>query len=121
LTEGDALAVGLYKAMLSLRSPNDIKEEKFHDHEELREDTIEEPDEIWRSTDLSGNALVTFVKQFDEGDSDGIWYVAVTVEDEASSSHALLFSFPTTDENLIDRYRHGENLQAEEVTQEASH
>lgn len=121
LSEGDALAVGLYKAMLSLRSATDIKEEQFHDHEELREATIEEPDEIWRSTDLSGSTLVTFVKQFDEGESDGVWYLAVTVEDQTSSSHALLFSFPTTDESLVDRYRHGENLQAEEVTQEASH
>ena len=121
LSEGDSLAVGLYKAMLSLRSATDIKEEQFHDHEGLREETIEEPDEIWRSTDLSGSTLVTFVKQFDEGESDGVWYLAITVEDATSSSHALLFSFPTTDENLVDRYRHGENLQAEEVTQEASH
>ena len=121
LSEGDALAVGLYKAMLSLRSTSDIKEENFKEYEEMREETIEEPEEIWRSTDLSGNVLVTFLKQFDDDENDGTWYVAVTVEDEASSSHALLFSFPTTDENLIDRYRHGENLQAEEVTQEASH
>ncbi len=121
LSEGDALAVGLYKAMLSLRATTDIQEEKFHDHEELREATIEEPDEIWRSTDLSGSTLVTFVKHFDEGEVDGVWYLATTVEDQTSSSHALLFSFPTNDENLVDRYRHGENLQAEEVTQEASH
>lgn len=121
LSEGDALAVGLYKAMLSLRAPTDIPEEKFHDHDGMREQTIEEPDEIWRSTDLSGSTLVTFAKQFDEGESDGIWYLAITVEDQTSSSHALLFSFPTNDENLVDRYRHGENLQAEEVTQEASH
>lgn len=121
LSDGDALAVGLYKAMLTLRSPQDLSEDKFHEHDELREKTIEEPDEIWRSNDLAGNTLVTFVKQFDEGENDGTWYIAVTAEDEASSSHALLFSFPTKDENLVDRYRHGENLQAEEVTQEASH
>lgn len=121
LSEGDPLAVGLYKAMLSLRSASDIQEDKFHDHEELREETIEEPDEIWRSTDLNGSTLVTFVKHFDEGEGDGIWYVAVTVEDETSSSHALLFSFPTNEDGFVDRYRHGENLQAEEVTQEASH
>lgn len=121
LTEGDPLAVGLYKAMLSLRSGTDIQEDKFHDHEELREATIEDPEEIWRSTDLNGSTLVTFIRQFDEGESDGVWYLAITAEDATSSSHALLFSFPTTDENLVDRYRHGENLQAEEVTQEASH
>jgi hypothetical protein len=123
LSEGDALAVGLYKAMLSLRATTDYAEDVFHDHEDSREPTIEEPDEIWRSTDLNGNTLVTFVKKFDESSAgeDEFWYIAVTVEDEASSSHALLFSFPTNDENLVDRYRHGENLQAEEVTQEASH
>jgi hypothetical protein len=122
LSEGDGLAVGLYKAMLALRNAADLSEEVFRDFESSREPTIEEPDEIWRSAD-SGQTLVTFVKKFDEESGDGkeFWYLAVTVEDQASSSHALLFSFPTTDENLVDRYRHGENLQAEEVTQEASH
>ncbi|NQZ19758.1 MAG: peptidase, partial [Bdellovibrionales bacterium] len=38
-----------------------------------------------------------------------------------TNSHALLFSFPTSDETLVDRYRHGENLQADEVIQESSH
>lgn len=119
LSEGDDLAVGLYKAMLVLRSAQDIKEAQFKDHSDKREPTIEDPDEIWRSHDLNGNTLVSFVKQFD--DSAGVWYIAVTVEDTASSSHALLFSFPTNDLQLVDRYRHGENLQAEEVVQEASH
>jgi hypothetical protein len=35
--------------------------------------------------------------------------------------HSLLFSFPTSDTYLLDRYRQGENLQAEEVVQESSH
>jgi hypothetical protein len=119
LTEGDHLAVGLYKAMLVLRSQKDIAEKDFRSLEHLREATIEEADEIWRSNDLNGNTLVTFIKYFpDERD---VHYVVVTIEDTASSSHALLFSFPTRDTSLIDRYRHGENLQAEEVVQEASH
>jgi hypothetical protein len=121
LTEGDHLAVGLYKSMLVLRSEKDIPEADFHSLEHLREATIEEADEIWRSNDLSGNTLVTFIKYYpDEGARD-VHYVVVTIEDTASSSHALLFSFPTTDTGLVDRYRHGENLQAEEVVQEASH
>jgi hypothetical protein len=119
LTEGDHLAVGLYKAMLVLRSQKDVAEKDFHSLEHLREPTIEEADEIWRSNDLNGNTLVTFIKYFpDERD---VHYVVVTIEDTASSSHALLFSFPTKDSSLVDRYRHGENLQAEEVVQEASH
>ena len=121
LTEGDHLAVGLYKAMLTLRSEKDLPESDFHSYEQLRESTIEEADEIWRSNDLNGNTLVTFVKYYpDEAERD-VHYVVVTIEDTASSSHALLFSFPTTDTALVDRYRHGENLQAEEVVQEASH
>ena len=121
LSEGDDLAVGLYKAMLTLRSEKDIPEADFKDYEAFREATIEEADEIWRSVDLSGNILVTFIKDFSEEDVAELNYIVVTIEDTPSSSHALLFSFPSTDTNLIDRYRHGENLQAEEVVQEASH
>lgn len=120
LSEGDDLAVGLYKAMLKLRGEKDIAEEEFKNYESMRESTIEEPDEIWRTNDLAGNILVTFIRDYSEEEQD-LHYVVVTIEDTPSSSHALLFSFPTHDRNLIDRYRHGENLQAEEVVQEASH
>lgn len=121
LTEGDDLAVGLYRAMLALRSDKDIPEADFKNFEHLRESAIEDAEEIWRSNDLSGNVLVTFIKEYPEEAKKDLHYVVVTIEDTSSSSHALLFSFPTTDLNLVDRYRHGENLQAEEVVQEASH
>lgn len=119
LHEGDELAIGLYKAMTLLRSEKDIPEEEFHMYAECRETTLEEADEIWRSSDSLGNVLVSFIKEF--GDEDEFSYVVVTVEDAPSGSHALLFSFPTRDKGLVDRYRHGENLQAEEVVQESSH
>lgn len=121
LSEGDDLAVGLYRAMLTIRGDKDIPEEEFKEYEQYREAAIEEADEIWRSNDLSGNVLVTFIKDCSEEGREGLHYLVVTIEDPASSSHALLFSFPTGDVNLVDRYRHGENLQAEEVVQEASH
>ena len=122
LGEGDDLAVGLYRAMLTLRSDKDIAEADFKKFEALREQTIEEPDEIWRSNDLSGNILVSFIREYSEhaGKKD-LHYIVVTIEDTPSGSHALLFSFPTVDKTLMGRYRHGENLQAEEVVQEASH
>jgi hypothetical protein len=121
LSEGDDLAVGLYKAMIKLRSTKDIQEEEFKQFEALREGTIEEPDEIWRTNDLNGNILVTFIRDYSDEAEEELKYVVVTIEDTASSSHALLFSFPTQDKSLVERYRHGENLQAEEVVQEASH
>ena len=107
--------------MLTLRSEKDLPETDFHSLEHLRESTIEEADEIWRSNDLNGNTLVTFIKSHLDEEKGDVTYVVVTIEDTASSSHALLFSFPTMDTALADRYRHGENLQAEEVVQEASH
>jgi hypothetical protein len=122
LHEGDELAMGLYKAMLMLRSEKDLPETEFPEYAERREITLEEADEIWRSDDSLGNVLVSFIKEFGEDEEESeSFYVVVTVEDAPSGSHALLFSFPTKDKGLVDRYRHGENLQAEEVVQENSH
>ena len=122
LAEGDDLATGLYDSMLKVRAEKDIEEEEFAEYAHLREESVEEADEIWRAADSMGNILVTFVKECpDELEDEDLWYVVVTVEDQPSSSHALLFSFPTTDRSLVDRYRHGENLQADEVVQESSH
>jgi hypothetical protein len=120
LHEGDDLATGLYKAMLLLRGDRDIPEDEFQDYGDFREEALEDADEIWRSGDSLGNVLVSFIKEFSDENED-FYYVVVTVEDAPSSSHALLFSFPTRDKGLVDRYRHGENLQAEEVVQESSH
>ncbi|MBX2993760.1 MAG: peptidase [Bdellovibrionaceae bacterium] len=122
LTEGDPLAMGLFIAMLKLRGDKDVPYDKFLAcGEECREDTIQNADEIWRSTDLHGNQIVTFIKEFPDSEIRDLFYIAITQEDAGSQVHSLLFSFPTNDENLVDRYRHGENLQAEEVSQESSH
>jgi len=119
LHENDELASGLYKAMLLLRNDKDIPEDEFPRYADSREEALDDADEIWRSGDSMGNVLVSFVKEF--GDQEAFFYIVVTVEDAPSGSHALLFSFPTRDKSLVDRYRHGENLQAEEVVQEPSH
>jgi hypothetical protein len=122
LSEGDPMAMGLFLAMLKLRGEKDIPFDQFHALGELaRESTIESADEIWRSTDLKGNMLVTFIKEFSDHDISDLVYLAITQEDSNSGTHTLLFSFPTRDASLVDRYRHGENLQADEVTQESSH
>lgn len=122
LGEGDPLAMGLYLAMVRLRGEKDITQDKFQDFAELREETIENADEIWRKNDLDGNVLVSFIKEFPDNEvSSDMVYIAVTQEDESSNVHSLLFSFPTTDKTLVDRYRQGENLQAEDVSQESAH
>lgn len=120
LSEGDELATGLYKAMLTVRAESDIPEAKFSEYMQYRDETVEEADEIWRSTDLQGNILVTFIKDF-QLENDEFTYITITMEDNFSETHYVLFSFPTKDKNLVDRYRHGETLHTEDVVQEESH
>ncbi|MCB0392178.1 MAG: peptidase [Bdellovibrionales bacterium] len=121
LLEGDELAIGLYESMLKVRSEEDIPESSFRDYVHLREPTIEEADEIWRNNDSFGNVLVNFVKEFPDEEGGGVFYIVVTIEDVISNSHALLFSFPSKDKNLVTRYKQGESLHAEDVSQESSH
>lgn len=121
LGEGDPLAIGMYAAMKVLRSEKDFLETDFLSFAELRDETIQDPDEIWKKTDLDGNVLVFFIKEYPDHEKAPIWYIVSTIEEEDGSSHSLLFSFPTNDDSLVDRYRQGENLQAEEVSQESSH
>lgn len=119
LTEGDELAVGLYRAMLKLRNQTDIPESEFQNYINHREETIEEPDEIWRKIDSEGRVLVSFVKSIEDGGDTK--YIVVTMEDEATESQYLLFSFPTKDSNLVDRYKQGESLDASSYSREESH
>ena len=122
LFEADELALGLYDAMIKLRSASDIPESDFISFANYRELTVEGADEIWRKDDMMGNVLVTFVRQIDDHpDETNLYYLVVTLEDTPSNSHSLLFSFPTKDVSLVERYRQGENLQADEVIHESSH
>lgn len=122
LYEADELALGLYDAMIKLRSATDIAEPEFINFANYREITVEGADEIWRKDDMMGNVLVTFIRQIDDHpDETNLYYLVVTLEDTPSGSHSLLFSFPTKDASLVERYKQGENLQAEEVIHESSH
>jgi hypothetical protein len=120
LLEGDQLAIGLLESVLILRNENDVKTEDFQNFAEQREETINSPDEIWRKVDSEGHTLVTFIRDISEFKTDH-YYIVVTEEDPNTEVHSLLFSFPTNDSTLVDRYRQGENLEAEEVSQESSH
>lgn len=121
LLEGDYLAIGLLESMLVLRSEKDISTDKFKDFAECRDSTIDSPDEIWRKVDSTGHILVTFIKEFTDMGVSDLHYVVVTEEDTEAQVNSLLFSFPTNDVSLVDRYRQGENLEAEEVATESSH
>lgn len=120
LAEGDELATGLYKAMMVLRAPRDIPEEDFPDYQQLREEVLEQPTEIWRYPDMNGNVLVVFIRSYPGGEKS-FYYVAVTLEEAVSETQSLLFSFPTHDASLVERYRRGESLAQETFVREESH
>lgn len=120
LSDGDELAQGLFEAMLKIRSEKDLSLSEFSNYLDYREVTLENPDEIWRYTDSQGRVLVNFIKEFTR-DELPVFYIVVTLEENLSESHFLLFSFPTRDVSLVDRYRHGESLHTEEFVREESH
>jgi hypothetical protein len=121
LLEGDYLAIGLLESMMKVRSDKDIGRDDFQKYAEFRDQVINEPDEIWRKVGSDGQVLVTFISDVSENSMSDLHYVVVTEEDQNTQVHSLLFSFPTIDEALLDRYRQGENLEAEEVSTESSH
>lgn len=121
LLEGDYLAIGLLESMIKLRSDKDIETDQFKKYAEFREETIDSPDEIWKQVSSEGHVLVNFIKEISESSEKDLHYVVVTEEEPDTQVHSLLFSFPTTDINLLDRYRQGENLEADEVSTESSH
>lgn len=121
LLEGDYLAIGLLESMMKLRSEKDIPADDFKKYADFRDGVINEPDEIWRKVGSDGQVLVTFISDISENTISDLHYVVVTEEDQNTQVQSLLFSFPTTDESLLDRYRQGENLEAEEVSTESSH
>ncbi len=121
LLEGDYLAIGLLESMMKVRSDKDIGPDDFQKYSEFRDQVINEPDEIWRKVGSDGQVLVTFISDVSENSISDLHYVVVTEEDQNTQVHSLLFSFPTIDDALLDRYRQGENLEAEEVSTESSH
>ena len=120
LSSGDEFAVGLFEAMLTLRNDKDIPQEEFESYLRYREEAIEEADEIWRKTDSQGHVLVNFIKEFEDPEGD-FFYIVVSLEEQFSESHYILFSFPTNDKGLVGRYRQGENLDSEAFVKEESH
>lgn len=121
LLEGDYLSIGLLESMIKLRSEKDIPTDEFKKYAHLRDETINNPDEIWRQVSSEGYIMVNFIKEFSDASPKDLHYVVVTEEEPESQVQSLLFSFPTTDVHLLDRYRQGENLDAEEVSTESSH
>lgn len=92
--------------MLRHRSPTDIPQKEFEEYSHLLESTIENPDEVWELQDEKANTLLTLIAQ--EGDS--LYYIVICTYDPSAGSHEswrVIYSFPTNDPSMVQRYRRG--------------
>lgn len=93
--------------MLRYRSKTDIPPGDFDDYTHLLEETIENPDEVWELQDEKNNTLLTLINQQDEQ----LHYVVICTQDQGSGegqeSWRVIYSFPTNDPALVQRYRRG--------------
>lgn len=93
--------------MLRYRGANDIPKAEFDEYAHLLEQTIENPDEVWELQDAGdANTLLTLISQQEEN----LHYVVICTYDqkqENQESWRVIYSFPTNDPSLVQRYRRG--------------
>lgn len=92
--------------MLRHRSKNDIPAEDFEEYGHYLEQTIENPDEVWELQDDSGSTLLTLIAQQEES----LFYLVICTSEQGSEgqeSWRVIYSFPTNDQALVQRYRRG--------------
>jgi hypothetical protein len=92
--------------MLRWRSKDDISVDEFDDYAHLLDESIESPNEVWELQDAQGATLLSMITQHD----DGVTYIVICRNDqksEAQESWQVLYSFPTKDAKLVERYRRG--------------
>ena len=100
--------------MLEHRSPADIPFESFHLYDEFIEETLSDPDEIYRRDDFEKDEIKIYIKAFDK-DGTSFYYFSICVEikyekDSKMEIIAPVLCFPTLDGELYNHYRQGERI-----------
>lgn len=92
--------------MLRHRDPSDIPHKEFEEYLHLVDQTIENPDEVWELQDEGDNPLLTLISQHEEN----LHYVVICTFDssQGQESWRVIYSFPTRDPALVQRYRRGQ-------------
>jgi hypothetical protein len=100
-------AYALLEEMLENRSEADIETDEFASYEHLKASTCEHPEEIWRRIDSLGNTVLTYISHHQLGE-ETLAYVVIAFEDEIGEPAPVAFSFPTVDQQLLNRFRKDE-------------
>ncbi len=92
--------------MLRHRDPTDVPQAEFEEHLHLVDQTIENPDEVWELQDEGDNPILTLISQQEEN----LHYVVICTFDnsQGQESWRVIYSFPTKDPALVQRYRRGQ-------------
>lgn len=97
---------------LERRQEVDIPFENFDIYMEFVDKTLNEADEIFKTTDRVSESYLTYIKAFDR-DGISFFYIVIclqTTVDEENDLVIPVFSFPTIDGKLSEYYRKGEMI-----------
>jgi hypothetical protein len=92
--------------MLRHRAHDDVPQAEFEEFVHLVDQTIENPDEVWELQDEGDNPLLTLISQHEES----LHYVVICTFDasQGQESWRVIYSFPSRDPALVQRYRRGQ-------------
>ncbi|NDD92200.1 hypothetical protein EBZ37_08955 [bacterium] len=115
LADGWSTDEAVRAALSAGRSAQDIPVEEFSAYQSCLEETLETPDEVWmlvaeqagaEDGDDTSVRMFHFVRYYEAGETP-FWYVIVAKEAAEEDHLEVLESFPTRDEELVERYRQG--------------
>lgn len=97
--------------LLEERSPSDIPFERFNMYDEFIEDTLQQPDEVYKDTDEEGDIILTYIKAH-ELNGISFYYFCVCMKYEKALKEGIetllpIITFPSLDGEIYDIYKRG--------------
>ncbi|MBF0363151.1 MAG: hypothetical protein HQK49_19170 [Oligoflexia bacterium] len=102
------------------RSPNDISVDQYNLYDYCLQETIENPDEVYRLLDSGKDILLTYIKVFSK-ENISFYYLVICLQH--SHQHTTeenylipIISFPTIDGELYRKYKKGEKIEGTPIS-----
>ena len=103
-----------------LMKDTDIASDTYTQYEHCVEATLEKPTEVWGWESKDGGETPQkyyhFIRHYD--DKSPFWYIIVAKETDQEDQLEIVDLFPTRDEDLVSRYRRGEQEMGESEEQQ---
>lgn len=100
--------------LLEERSPSDIPFERFTMYDDFAEDTLQNPDEVYKRLDDEGDNILTYIKAH-ELNGISFYYFCVCMRYEKAMKEGIetllpILTFPSLDGEICEIYRSGEKV-----------